>query len=67
MLLDWLADYTEARVQGTDTYCVSELCQVPGLQVRIRFDTGHWGVCRAGREENRGGQGRGTGPGLDTH
>lgn len=32
MLLDWLADYTEARVQGTDTYCVSELCQVPGLQ-----------------------------------
>lgn len=34
-----LPDYTEAGVQGTDTYCAPKGCQVSVLQVRIRSDT----------------------------
>lgn len=56
-----LPDYTEAGVQGTDTYCAPKGCQVSVLQVRIRSDTSLWGAGRAGR-----GQGSGTGSRLDT-
>lgn len=39
----------------------------PGLQGGIRFITGPWGAGKPGREEKRGGQGRGAGPGMATH